>query len=853
MAGLCLAPAAAEAQRDTAVTVIAGPEYAAGETRRLLLGEDYRDLWTLPVRVPVLDLGSYAGGLTVSHRGGGHQTKVLHLRSADGRDYVFRSVNKFPDLLDEPALQNTPVSAIVQDQVSSLHPGGAAVVAPLVHAVGVLAPDPVLFVMPDDPALGEFRQEFAGLLGWVEERPDEVEVEGSDDPRPGFAGYTRITGTERLLERLEESPEHRVDARGYLTARLVDILVGDWDRHYDQWRWARDDRDEVTYWLPIPRDRDYAFVRYDGLVLQLARNAISNITRFGPEIDLGGLTLNAREVDRRFLAGLGLAEWDSITAHVQAALSDSVIAAAVARMPPEYHASQGAELEETLVRRRDDLRRAAREFYRELAYAVEVRGTDEADLALVDRLADGVVEVRLFARGEDGDDPRGQPYYRRVFYAPETHEVRVFLHGDDDRAVVRGTVGSSLTVRVIGGGGDDVLVDSSLVRSGHTRTTLHDARGDNRLVRGPRTAVDTRPYEPPAEEWEISGETARDWGDSHSIAPVLDYRGTDGLIVGGGPVVTRYGFRQWPYAYRIGARARIGLASLNPAVDVFGDFRRPNSRYGHGFRFDATMLENYRFFGLGNDRRIEADEDAYLVRQDRVGLRIYVDRRSPAGVSWAAGSLVSYVNPDVAEASPIGELPRSGNDGFGQVGAWGEMELDRRGEGAFPRRGYRVEATADAFPGVWSATSPFGSVAAAASTYLTPADAVPVTLALRAGAERVWGNFPVHEAAFLGGSRNLRGHSFRRFAGDAAAFGNAELRAPVTRAVLIVRGTLGVLALADAGRVWYEGSSDGGWHTTAGGGAWFEFEVRDSFVGATALYAAGSDGGRFYLSLGAPF
>lgn len=842
------------AQTDTTVIVAAGAHYAAGDLKRKLLGEDYRDLWIIPFRVPVLNLQSFAGGLSATERGGGKQTRVLHLRNTEGREYVFRSVDKDPHLLDEPAFQNTIISDILQDQTSSLHPGGAAVVPGLLRAVDVLHPQPVLVVMPDDPALGEFREEFAGVLGWVEERPNELELEGTDEGGPGFAGYDRIISTERLLERLEESSENRVDARTFLTARLVDLVMGDWDRHYDQWRWAREERDGVSVWIPIPRDRDFVFVHYDGLVLDVARKAISNAVRFDPSItDLSGLMLNARPLDRLILPELGLSQWDSVAAFVQDRLTDSVVSQAVAGMPPEYVAAGGAELEAKLRGRREDLARAARAFYAELATAVEVRATDEPDLAVVERLADGVVEVRLHARGEGpGRDPRTEPYFRRIFYAPETEEVRIFMHGGADRAIVRGAVDRSLTVRVIGGGGDDVLVDSSTVANGGTRTTFHDARGDNQLMRGQRTRVDTRSYDAPVQKWALSGQTFRDWGRSVSVAPVLDYRGTEGPIVGAGPVITRYGFRHHPYEYRVGASARVGLVSWNPAVELFGEFRRANSPYGHGFRAEATMLENFRFFGFGNDTKRGTDDDLFRVRQDQITFRAYADRRSAWGLRLAAGPAIAYTNPDVADGSPIGELPRYGNSGFGQAGGWAEAEVDRRGIRAFPRNGYRVRAETEAFSGMWTPSGAFGSFTGSASTYLTPL-AVPVTLALRAGAETAWGEFPVHEAAFLGGSRSVRGYPFQRFAGDAAAFGNAELRAPLMEAVLVVRGTLGALALADVGRVWFDGSSEGDWHTSFGGGLWFEFEIRGGFLGASAFYAAGDEDGRFYLSMGAPF
>jgi len=76
------------------VTVTAGPQYGAGWLHRVMLGRHYRDLWTTPVRVEVLDLARVAGGLTPTKRGGGRQTKSIRFQSADGRTYVFRSSSR---------------------------------------------------------------------------------------------------------------------------------------------------------------------------------------------------------------------------------------------------------------------------------------------------------------------------------------------------------------------------------------------------------------------------------------------------------------------------------------------------------------------------------------------------------------------------------------------------------------------------------------------------------------------------------------------------------------------------------------------------------------------------------------
>ena len=69
--------------------------------------------------------------------------------------------------------------------------------------------------------------------------------------------------------RLDRDPAERVDAAAYLRARLVDLVIGDVDRHPGNWRWARLDPDGP--WLPVAEDRDLAFARFGGVLVGAAR------------------------------------------------------------------------------------------------------------------------------------------------------------------------------------------------------------------------------------------------------------------------------------------------------------------------------------------------------------------------------------------------------------------------------------------------------------------------------------------------------------------------------------------------------------------------------------------------------
>ena len=89
----------------------ASNKYGASGFHRFWLGDNYRDLWYQPIKVPVLDLGKFAGGLKALEEGGNAQTRNLHLRGADGKEYVFRPVFKevlqMDKMFDQPSLETS--------------------------------------------------------------------------------------------------------------------------------------------------------------------------------------------------------------------------------------------------------------------------------------------------------------------------------------------------------------------------------------------------------------------------------------------------------------------------------------------------------------------------------------------------------------------------------------------------------------------------------------------------------------------------------------------------------------------------------------------------------------------------
>jgi hypothetical protein len=301
-----------------------------------------------------------------------------------------------------------------------------------------------LVVVPDDPRLGEFREEFAGMLALYEERPDDA-PEGS----PGFAGSSGIAQTDRLFELMEEDARHHVASRELLRSRLVDLMVGVRDRSTNNHLWARfDDGRGGFLWRPIPRDRDQAFVRFDGILKGLARNYEVRLVAFGDDYSsIAGLTRNAWDIDRSFLTDLSRSEWLATVEEVQRLLTDEAIDEAARELPAGHYEISAPELTRSLRLRRDNLGEAAEELYRVVFRYPDLHGSDSADVLTLERLEEGSLRVTLGAASVAARQ------YTRTFVPSETREIRVYLYGGDDQVLVTGEGRAPIRVHVVGGGG----------------------------------------------------------------------------------------------------------------------------------------------------------------------------------------------------------------------------------------------------------------------------------------------------------------------------------------------------------------------------------------------------------------
>ncbi|HEY0899130.1 MAG TPA: metallophosphoesterase, partial [Sphingobacteriaceae bacterium] len=417
--------------QDSVRVIAAGEQYSAGPWKEKWFGEHYRDTWATPIKVKYLVLATYAGGLTPIKLGGGKQTTSLQFQGKDGNLYQFRTISKDPSSLLPEGFARTFADDFVQDQISSAHPYGGLIVPGMAKAVGVFNVSPELVYMPHSRILGPYLDEVGGKLGTIEARPDE---DVSDFKI--FGNANNAISTRKLYEELREDNDNMVDQEMFLRARLFDILIGDWDRHEDQWRWAEFKTENRTLYKPIARDRDQAFPKYDGILPGLLKMVIPDVQSFEQKFgDIALLSIAARNLDRNFLNELSSDKWLAIARDVQSKLTDDVIEQSVRKMPKEAFDKSGQEIIDKLKLRRSQLVDAAKSYYRVLAQEVTISGSDKKEFFLVDK-QDSTTRVRMYKINKK--DKVDTLLYDRVFRARETKEINLYALNGKDSLLVKG-------------------------------------------------------------------------------------------------------------------------------------------------------------------------------------------------------------------------------------------------------------------------------------------------------------------------------------------------------------------------------------------------------------------------------
>ncbi|OJV13083.1 MAG: hypothetical protein BGO21_03695 [Dyadobacter sp. 50-39] len=804
--------------RPEPAVVAAGSEYASKRFKEKWFGKHYRDSWTVPVRVPYLDMDTTFGGLVIAGKGGGRQTTSLKLVAGNGKEYVFRSVDKDPFRALAYELRGTVVSQVLKDQTSTQQPYGAMAVAPLLDRIGILHASPQLFVLPKDNKLGAFKDQYGNLFGMLEERPtDKIEKSRV------FAGAKDIEKSFKLFNKLYHDHDNRVEKYEFARARMFDLWIGDWSKHEDNWKWAGNKTADGEVYRPIPRDRDHAFSRWDGIIPWLADRewGMPNGENFGERIKgLRSLMWQARHLDRFVGSELTRTDWVNAAREIQDAVQPGDITAAVRNMPAEIYEKDGREIERKLKVRIGDLQKYAVGYYTLLAKEVDVVGSGKGEYFKVMRESNGRVKVRVYDISKsDHQADTSKTYYNRTFDPTETREIRLNGLGGDDVFDIQGSSDQSILIRIISGSGADYVSDQSEVRKGGKHTLIYEKDPNPHLQLGSEARqvmpVDERYYEYDRNAFKYN---------TYLPVALLTYNPFTGFAVHGGITFTRQRFGKPDFASKHSLSASVSVKG-NYEFSYSNQFRQLLGKWDGISQVTVSRPLNYNFFfGVGNDtpKNNDLNSNYYRTQYNSLGVSAGLLRQF-----WKLSKIELTASYELAEGiqrnnSFLADHPDIfGTEQLHLLFAKGILNLDFRDRIALPERGFRVQLMQQAGH-VSQSRNDLASISELeVEQYLSTRTTNPLTLGLRMGGGIAKGQLPFYKLFSLGQLNDLRGFKRNRFTGESKGFLNTELRWQLTETKnTFVPLKMGVRAFYDVGRVWAKndpGSADY-WHQGYGGG-----------------------------------
>lgn len=830
---------------ETKRIVIANPAYNATKIQRFFLGQHYRDSWTQPIKVNVLNLDTEFGGLRPFQLGGGRQTMTLKLKAGNGLEYAFRSVDKDPSRGLRVHLRSTLLSVVLKDQTTTQQPYGALATNYLLDQTSILHPRPALFVMPDDPKLGPFQHAFGNMLGMLEERPTTA-----DKGEETIYGADEIKRTIKMFRQLYKDKNNYIEIDEFIKARMFDIWVGDWGKHEDNWKWAGFKTDTGMKYRPIPRDRDHVFSLWDGFFPWLADRewAKESGESFEQEInDMRSLTWQSRHMDRFLANEMAKKDWLDAARYIQGTFSPEIIRAAIHKMPEEIIEADGNEIIEKLEIRIKDLEKYAAEYYALLAKEVDIPGSINDELFEVKRNTDGSVTVNMF---ELIDGEKGKQFYQRQFLPNETKEVRLFGMMGDDRFILDGKCDKSILVRVIPGTGVDYISDQSEVKKGKSKTIIYDDENVDPIIPGPETTLSNSPY-PEAYHYR---RTAFKY-DSYFPLSFIYYTGDNGLSIKGGVTFTNqsYGKPEFSSIHDI----EIGASTIgNVQFEYSGKWRHIIGRWDltGGAKWEQRKRFRY-FFGEGNATTFETERlrsGYYTLQYQTVKLNLGLInsfwKRSTtyAGISIESNTAQRNANTilDFDSANVLGK------DALTIAKAQFELDLDFRDRKHLPTKGMRLYTNHFAGYLLNEEQSLYGMNLAELEYFGT---SKPITLGLRAGGMIHHGRFPYYDRMYIGQNTHLRGFRRNRFTGEKMLYFNSDLRIElINKQNAIIPYQLGLKLFFDTGKVIVDESSSNIWHSGYGAGLYF-VPVKERYVFNFMFGFSPEESGLFILSVGKDF
>jgi hypothetical protein len=808
---------------------------------RLWFGKNYRKAWAQPVKLPVIRISQLHGGLMPEKLGGGFQTTSLRLKDDHDREYVLRTIEKSPEKVLPAPFRGTFMRQLIDDATSAQHPYSALVVPPVAHALGVPHATPVIGVVAPDKNLGQYQQLFAGKVTLLEQR----EPLGNSD------------NTAKTLRKLQEDNDNSYDAINLLKARMIDLYLGDWDRHGDQWRFYDEKKGKEKYYIAIPRDRDMALNLTEGIIPTLAKRffLMPRVVGFRKNLLPGSkyYFYKSRFLSPYPASQLSYQQWMKAARTFKAKVTDSVIEEALKRLPGNIYRNEHQWLSTDLKSRRDQMPEAVDKFYRFINRIVDIRTSDKNELVRITGVKDSnalkVVVRKISKHGKPEDT-----LMSKIYPASLTREIRLYVSGGDD-SVVLNNQSSTVRLRIIGG-------------KGHKAYNIIHSRNPVRLYDREKETYYGEISKLKKHISSDSANTAFVQTDLYNTAIPLvtgSINADDGLSLGVGmQYKQRQGFRKTPYsalqqimfshsfstdAFNIKFKSEWMEAIGKADITVNGQVKAPNN--------------TQNFFGRGNETPFYKTGDYkryYRTRFNLFTLETALRWRGQKGSSLSLGPTVQYYHLNKTEnegrfinqASMLHSYDSATvSKDKAHLGLNIHYVLDQRNDPEFPTYGAYVDVQIKGFTGLNGYSKSFVQVIPELALYKSLNTRQTMVLCDRIGGGISFGKTTFYQSLFLGGEGNLLGYRKYRFAGQKSLYNNLELRIALSDfGNYIFKGQMGLAGFYDIGRVWQSGEVSRKWHQGVGGGLYFV----PAYMAVFRLYAGYSPEGWYpYFSMGFRF
>ena len=506
-------------------------------------------------------------------------------------------------------------------------------------------------------------------------------------------------------------------------------------------------------------------------------------------------------------------------ASLQSAWTDEVLEKAVAQLPAEWRAVDNGAIVRALKARRAELVQYVERFYKVLADRVDIHLTDENERVTIRSPHFRQTEVMVTVTGA------ATPHFTRTFDANDTREIRIHVHGGEDRIEHIG-VNGDIHVRIIA----DEGTGTKTVQSPGFKTEVW---ADPNNLTGEKVSR-RDPWVNPMPLQGAPWIEPRNYGATTIVQPTAWYATDVGFVLGASITRTSYGFRSVPFSKKQTLRGGWAFGTMSGKISYHGIFARPASSLAFDFRTFASGIEQFNYFGLGNETP-QLSSSQYRSQQRMVAVAPSLLLGSTDRFQLTIGPEYRHMKTYNDASSQLSIDAPYGSGDFGSLRLKGTIAADTRqlttanvldmasGTGSRqpadqpPGSGIRFLGSAYVAPAVLDVENVYGGVEGEVAAYIGSSD---IQFALRVGGGRVFGDqFPYFDASYLGGATD-RGYRDHRFGGHASLYGNAELRMYLTKSkyesVFPVR--FGVIGFVDDGRVWLSGEDSNAWHPSAGGG-----------------------------------